>query len=127
MEQKVKELERDISLIKDEQFKTGSILVKIEETLSKVAQNQEKMIHFEHNLNSVKKDLLHLKDMYEGKLKGIKELTEKDDRQLKDDFISIKDELKDVKATLKNVMLALLGTLGTALASLILGQLGVNL
>jgi len=127
MEQKVKELEVDIKQIKDEQSRTANILFKIEETLSKVAENQEKMIHFEHNLDTVKKDIKYLTGIYEAKLKGIQNLQQKEDEKLESDFIEIKNDIKDLRDTLKNVVFAILGTLGTAVLSLVLSQFGIKI
>lgn len=119
MEQKVSELELKITNIEREQERTGDTLLKISETLEKIEENQRKLISLEHEITLIKKEQEHLATMYEGKLKGVKELSNKEDAQIKED-------IKEIKQTMKQVSFWLITTLATALGAIVLNLIGAK-
>lgn len=117
-------MENKLNQLEDKVNNHEKLFNNIDKTLDKLASNQEKMIHFEHELNLVKNELKHNVDIYTGKLKGIQELSDKEDTQIKQDIKDIKCDFKEIKVTLRNVMIGLIGSLGTAIAGIVLSQIG---
>jgi len=126
MQEKVSVLEQKINQIEREQERTGDTLVQIHKTLDKIADNQEKLIlieqnqtKLEHEIQLMKNELEHRSDMYEGKLKGVRELSDKEDNQIKKDIEDIKMSLKDIASSNKNRDWALIMAMASAIGGLI--------
>lgn len=117
MEHKLNELENKVN-------NHEKLFSKLDQTLEKLASNQEKMIHFEHELNLVKNELKHNVDMYQGKLKGVQELSDKEDNQIRVDITSIKTSLSDLIRSNKSRDWAVIMALASALGGLALSFMG---
>lgn len=117
-------MEHKLNQLEDKVNNHEKLFLNIDKTLEKLASNQEKMIHFEHELNLVKNELKHNVDMYAGKLKGIKELSDKEDDQIKEDISSIKETLKELQRSNKSRDWALIMAMASALGGLILTLVG---
>lgn len=133
MEEKVAELKKKIETVEREQERTGDTLYHIKQTLEKLATNQEKLIqieqeqlNFRHELETIKKEIAHKEDLSNGKIKGHKELTEKDISDLKKDVEEFKRDFKDFLKGNRTRDWGIIIALASAFGGLILTILGVK-
>ena len=125
IERKVERLEYEHTAIKQKQNQCSDALnsikmsyVSLEKNIEKLTEIVQNISKIENDLNILKVEVSHKQDIIDSKLKGTKELTDKD---IKD----IKDDLAEIYALIKKVVWALVSGLIGGVGYLILKVVGV--
>jgi len=125
LEKKVYHLENEHITIKEKQSRCSETLESIrhsyktlEENIKKLTEIAQNTIRIESDLKLLKQEIAHKQDIVDGRLKGAKELTDKDIQEIKKD-------LADIYALIKKVVWAIVSSFLTGVGYLIFKTVGV--